>query len=117
MAEIRVDGGTLQVALSALEKIAGLHGDVAVPLSAVTAVEVVSEPLKAVTGVRAPGLAVPGRIKIGTWRAPGRRTFAVARAGSPAVCIDLAGAGYGRLVVSTPDAHDVAARLQGAVTQ
>jgi hypothetical protein len=117
VAQILIDGATLTVVLSRWEKLAALHGDVTVPLAAVEGVRVVDEPLPAVTGLRAPGLALPGRTKIGTWRASGRRTFAVARAGVPAVCVDLSGAGYARLVVSTPDAHDVDARLQGAASR
>ncbi|CAN3128710.1 Bacterial Pleckstrin-like y domain-containing protein [Mycobacterium sp. smrl_JER01] len=112
MAELERNGPDLELRLTLGEKIAGLHGDIRVPLSAVTAIEVVDEPLPAVAGVRAPGLHWPGRTKIGTWRRKGRKTFAVARVGSPAVQIELDGENYDRLVVSVADAQASAAALR-----
>lgn len=111
MANVVVRGDELRVELTWLEKLAALHGDISIPLSAVTGSEVVDRPVSAVTGMRAPGLAIPGRTKIGTWRAPGRRIFAVARSRTPAVRIDLSGQKYDQLIVSLPDAAAVAAQL------
>ncbi|TFV58815.1 hypothetical protein E4P42_09930 [Mycobacterium sp. PS03-16] len=112
MAQVRRVGQDLEVRLTVGEKIAALRGDLRVPLSAVTAVDVVTEPLAAVTGARAPGLGLPGRAKIGTWRQRGRRTFAVARAHVPAVRIALSGQRDDVLIVSLPDAEAVAASLR-----
>jgi hypothetical protein len=75
VAAVRVDDDDVVVALTRLEKVAALHGDVRVPLSAVHAVEVVDDGPAAVHGVRAPGTAWPGGPKIGTWRRRGGRTF------------------------------------------
>ena len=105
MAELRRVGTDVELRLTLGEKIAGLHGDIRVPVSAVKAVDVVDEPLRAVAGIRAPGLHWPGRTKIGTWRSRGRKTFAVAGAGRPAVQIELHGQTYDRLVVSVADAQ------------
>lgn len=112
MAELRRVGDEVEVRLSTLEKIAGLHGDFRVPVSAVTAVGVVDQPLAAVTGVRAPGAHVPGRVKIGTWRQRGGKTFASARVGIPAVRVDLVGQPFRQLVISVPDATTVADQLR-----
>lgn len=111
MAKVVVRGDELRVELTGLEKLAALHGDISIPLSAVNGSEVVDRPVSAVTGMRAPGLAIRGRTKIGTWRAPGRRIFAVARSHTPAVRIDLSGQKYDQLIVSLPDAAAVAAQL------
>lgn len=111
MANVVVRGDELRLELSTLEKVAALHGDIGVPLSAVAGVEVIDHPIAAVIGVRAPGLAIPGRTKIGSWRAPRRRIFAVARAHTPAVRIDLVDQKYQQLIVSVPDAAAVAAQL------
>lgn len=113
MAELRMAAdAALNVALTPLEKLAALHGDLRLPLSAVTEVDVIDQPLDEVRGIRAPGLHIPGRFKIGTWRGRGRRIFAVARAGQAAVRIELAGAGYDAVIVSLPDAAAVADRLR-----
>lgn len=111
MAEVQRDGDDLTVRLTVFEKIAGLRGNIRVPASSVRDAHVVDNALTAVTGVRAPGLHLPGRTKIGTWRHAGRKTFAVARRGVPAVRIDLAGQRYDRLVLSVRHARAIAARL------
>ena len=114
MARLRLEDDTLHLELTTTEKAAGLRGDVRVPLAAVRNVAVEEDALAAVRGLRAPGLALPGRTKIGTWRRRGHRGFVVARRDVPAVRVRLAGAPYDELIVSTGDARDVAARLERA---
>jgi hypothetical protein len=111
MAILSMHDDRLRLALTASEKLAGLHGDIEVPLSAVTSARVERAPLSAVRGVRAPGLAIPGRVKIGTWRGRGRRAFVVARRDVPAVRVTLAGTGHDELLVSTPEAEPIVAAL------
>jgi hypothetical protein len=112
MARLTVIDDELHVDLSTREKLAGLLRDVRVPLTAVRDVAVEDNALSAVRGLRAPGLAIPGRAKIGTWRRPGRRGLVVARRGVPAVRVALSGARYDELLVSTPDAAGVADSLR-----
>jgi len=113
MATMTIQNDQLQVVLTRREKIAGLHGDITVPLSAVRAAGHVDDALKAVKGLRAPGLALPGRTLIGTWRGRhGVKRFAVARRGTPAVRVELEGAGYNELIVSIPGAEQFAAGLR-----
>jgi len=116
MATLTHDHDHLHLRLTGREKLAGLHGDIRVPLAAVRDVRVMADPLAAVHGMRAPGLAIPGRTKIGTWRGWGRRMFVVARRGIPAVRVRLEGVGYTELLVSVPDADAVCAQLR-AVTE
>lgn len=116
MAEVRQVGDMVEVRLSTAERIAGWHGDIRVPTSAIAGVAVVDRPLAAVSGVRAPGLHLPGRAKIGTWRQRGGKTFAVARAGVPAVRVDLVGHDYDHLVISVADADSVADSLRRHAT-
>jgi hypothetical protein len=115
MATVSVSENAVAVSLTTKEVLAGLRRDIRVPLSAVTAAEVVQDPVANVHGVRAPGLSVPNRTKIGTWRRRGRRMFAVARPGQAAVKISLAGAGVDEVLVSTPDAPALAHRIRNAV--
>ena len=111
MARLRLDDETLHLELTMAEKIAGLHGDVRVPLSAVRAVALEDDALRAVHGMRAPGYSLPWRTKIGPWRRRGHRCFVVARRGVPAVRVELDSAGFDELVVSTQDAREVAEAL------
>jgi hypothetical protein len=108
MAEIRLTDDELHVELTTREKIAGLHGDIRVPVTAVRDVRVEPDALAAVRGLRAPGLAIPGRTKIGTWRGRGARRFVVARRGVPAVRVTLGDVKPDELIVSTNDAEAVA---------
>lgn len=85
MAAITVTTSEMIITLTPLEKLFGLRGDVRVPLTALTAARLVSNPFNAVTGIRAPGLSVPGLIRIGTWRRPGRKLFIVGRRGCPGI--------------------------------
>ncbi len=114
MAKIQRTGAYLDIVLTPLEKLAALHRDIRVPLASVTAINVIERPLDEVQGFRAPGLHIPSRTKIGTWRASGRRTFAVARARQAAVRIDLNEGKYHTLIVSVPDAAAVAEDIRTA---
>jgi hypothetical protein len=82
-------------------------------VSAVRTAELVEDALPAARGLRAPGLALPGARKVGTWRAPGERTLVCARRGQPAVRIRLEGQRYDTLLVGADDA----ARLAGQLTE
>ncbi|MCG2624449.1 lysophospholipase [Arthrobacter sp. I2-34] len=112
MAAITVQGNEVRVQLTRGEKIAGLHSDLHFPLSAVKDVQVLADSFDGVRGLRAPGLALPGRTRIGTWRGRGGKTFAVARKGVPAIRLVLAGAGYRNVVVCVEDPAGTAAGLR-----
>ncbi len=111
MSSILVSDHAVTVRLSPLGRIAGLLRDQVVPRTAVTAVEVVDDGLSAARGVRAPGLAIPGRRKIGTWRGRGVRRFVDVRAGQPALRLRLQGQRYDELLIGHDDASALAARL------
>ena len=112
MASVTLEGDELVVHLTVPEKLASLHRDVRVPSSAIQDVEVEPRPLAAVRGLRAPGLSIPRRTKIGTWRRYWHRGFVVARRDMPAVSIRLSRAAYDDLLVSVPDAEATAAAIR-----
>jgi hypothetical protein len=116
MPTVHVTPDSVTVRLSRAEKVAGLLRDLQVPLTAVTDVAVVPDGLAAARGIRAPGLGVPGRRKLGTWRGRGTRTYVAVRRGEPALRLTLTGAGYTTLLVGTPDAAALAAALTPATT-
>ncbi|MCZ2861110.1 hypothetical protein [Blastococcus sp. VKM Ac-2987] len=111
MATLQLTPSTLSVRLTRREKIAGLLRDVTVPRSAISAVDVTTDALPATRGLRAPGLALPGLRKVGTWRRPGERMLVCVRRGQPAVRVRLTGQRYDTLLVGSDDAAAVAASL------
>ncbi|MGN6333270.1 MAG: hypothetical protein ACTHOD_16770 [Motilibacteraceae bacterium] len=104
----------LTVELTPAEKVVGLHGDVTVPLSAVTAVEVVPDALAAAHGLRAPGTALPGVRKVGTWRSRDGAEFVVAARHQAGVRLTLTGQKLSSLLVGDDDAEALAARIRAA---
>ena len=111
MSSIHVSDDTLTVRLTPLTKLAGLLRNQVVPLTAVTAVEVVQDGLAAARGLRAPGLALPGRRKVGTWRGRGARRLVDVRRGQPALRLQLRGERYEELLLGHDDAAELAERL------
>lgn len=102
------------VRLSLLEKLGAVRGNVAVPRAAVRRVDVEPQPFSQVHGVRAPGTGIPGCIALGTWRRRGaKKDFVAVYRGRPALVVHLDEelAPYGRLVVSTEHAHELAELL------
>lgn len=106
---------SLAVRFSLREKVAGLITDIDVPLTAVRSASVEPDGLRAATGIRAPGLALPRHTKIGTWRRQGRRTVVVARRGRPALRVDLSGHRYSSLLLDVESAAELASALTASV--
>ena len=100
----------LSIRFTRTEKVLGLVRDQSVPLASVTSARVEAVGLDAVRGVRAPGLGLPGRWLVGTWRGRGRTLVSVRR-GEPALVVELTGQRYDRLVLGTHEAADLAGRL------
>jgi hypothetical protein len=114
MSQLSIQNGTVTLHLTRAEKVAAVHGDVEFPLSAVTAVEVVPDALAAVHGLRAPGLALPGVRKVGTWRTREGSEFVVASAGQPGVRLHLQGQKLSSVLVGDADADELARTVDAA---
>jgi hypothetical protein len=114
MSQLSIQNGTVTLHLTRAEKVAAVHGDVEFPLSAVTAVEVVPDALAAVHGLRAPGLALPGVRKVGTWRTREGAEFVVASAGQPGVRLHLQGQKLSSVLVGDADADELARTVDAA---
>jgi hypothetical protein len=118
MATIDITPQTLTVRFTTAEHIGGLIRDITVPRGAVAAVAVEPDGIRAVSGLRAPGLGLPGRRKVGTWRGLGdrpRRTAVSVSHGEPAVRITLVGQKFDQLLIGTKDAASVADALGARV--
>ncbi len=111
MSSVQLAGGTLSVRLTRLERVGGLLSDLDVPLAAVVSAGSVPDGLREARGLRAPGLAVPGRIKVGTWRGRAGRSYVAVRPG-PALRLRLQGFRYDTVLVSAPDAERLAGAMQ-----
>jgi hypothetical protein len=111
MPTITVTPDIVTVRLSTAEKAGALHGDLSIPRSAIVAATVVDDPMSGVSGTRAPGYAMPGHAKLGTWRHHDGKDFIAVYADRPAVELRLAGQRYERLLISVDDAHTVVAQL------
>jgi len=111
MAEVTLDGGDVVVRLDALEALVTFRRRLRVPLASLRMVQVDDQPMSGLSLRRVPGLSWPRAFAIGSCRRNGRREFAAVHAKSPAVVLDVEGARWDRLVVSQPDASQVAAEL------
>jgi hypothetical protein len=114
MSTLALGSDVLVIELSAAEKIAGLHGDVRIPLAAITGIEVVPDALAAAHGLRAPGLSLPGVRKVGTWRNRAGSEFVLARRGQGGVRLTFAGQKLTSVVLGDDDAEALAARIRAA---
>lgn len=112
MAQLELDGATVTVRLSALEKVEALHRDVSFPSSAVRTARAVPNALAEVHGLRLPGTGVPGLLLVGTFLAAGTRTFAVCHGSGPGVVLDLHDEPFDRLVLSCDDPQETLATLR-----
>jgi hypothetical protein len=114
VASVLIDDRTVTVALSVTEKIEALHGDLAVPRTAVVGARAVPDGLTEVHGPDMPA-GWPTVSTVGTVRdfAPDfdRVTFAVCHGRQPAVVFDLAGQPYDRIVVTAGHPGQILSRL------
>jgi len=107
VAHITLSNDEIRIELSWWEKFFGLMGDRTIPRSAVTEVALEPDPLAATRGLRAPGLGIPGSVKIGTWRGKGRTMYVSIRRSTPAIRIEAAGLDRDAYLVSVADAREL----------
>jgi hypothetical protein len=109
MAEIRVDGGQVSIALSLAEKIGALRGDLRFRRSAVRTVRVVDPSFNEIQGFRSPGTRVPGVIALGSWRRRAGRDFVAVYRGQRGIVVEVhaSQADYQRVILSTKSPENV----------
>jgi hypothetical protein len=111
MADLEVGASEVVVRLSALETMMACRRELRLPVAALRMVHVEESPLVGLFLWRLPGLCWPGAFVVGSCRRGGRREFAAAHAGKPAVVLEAEGARWDRVVVSHPQAIDLAAEV------
>lgn len=108
-----IDGTELVVTLERNERWWGLLLDLRVPITSITAIEVVPDGRRATRGMRAPGLGGPQRL-IGTWRATNDKQYVCVRRGQRAVKVILDGQKYRTILIGLDDADRVATDIRSA---
>lgn len=113
MAELDLEGDDVVLHLNRLEKVEGLHGDLRVPCSAVTGVEVLDDAHRAADFVSVKvGTRLFGVVEVGTMHGAKRTVFAAVHRDTPrGVRLTLAGAAQDEWVVGCADPEAVAASL------
>src|SRR5262245_49712509 len=114
MAQFEVDGDTLDLRFTPIERVGGLRRGARVPLADVASVEV-APPWEVLAGLRV-GTGIPWVIGLGTMlRAAGNDVVAV-YGRKPAVVVNLRqGSRWLRLIATVPEPSAVAARIRTAV--
>lgn len=111
MATITIDERTVAVRFTTAEKIGGLVRDQVIDRGTITDAEHVPDGLAATEGMRAPGLALPWRRRIGTWRTRGAKELVSVRRGEPAVRLRLSHGRWASMLIGHRDAAALAAEL------
>lgn len=116
MVTISLEHDTLTVHLGPLERLFAVRGSLSLPLEHIASAESVPNGLAAISGLRAPGLSVPGRSKFGTWRGRQGNTIVLVRGRGPALRIRLSAGRARDVIVSTSQAAELAAQITAART-
>ena len=117
MGRLEVDGSDLVLRLTWREKVAGLHGNIRVPLTSVRSVSAPRYPWQALRGWRMAGVGVPRIVALGTRRHGTGYDFAVLHRSQPAVQVELTSGRFERWLVSVEEGEDAraeASRIAGA---
>lgn len=116
MADIRIEGDTLVVDITGLDKLWALKSSLTIPLANVRGATsdpgIVREP----KGLRAPGTHLPGVITAGTFHIDGEKVFWDVHDAAKAVVIELADERYARLVVQVDDPRTTVAQIEAALS-
>lgn len=113
MTSVTLDGTTIHITLTPMDKIWALRGDFSIPLASVESVSVAPPDLKP-HGIRAPGTHVPGVYRAGTWRGRGTKEFWNVRDPHRALVLELQSHEYTRVIVEVADPASLAAQIEAA---
>ncbi len=114
VAELAVEGDELVLHLTRAEKLEAVHGDLRVPRSAVTTIEVLDDAHEAadLIGVKI-GTRIPGVVEVATVHGRDRTVFAAVHRATPrGVRVVLSGADHDEWIVGCADPEAVATRLR-----
>ncbi|GAA5146451.1 hypothetical protein GCM10025768_05090 [Microbacterium pseudoresistens] len=102
MVTLLLDRTRLEVVLSPIERAMTFHREnIRVDRDAIRKVQLTDDAWTWLRGVASPGTHIPGALAAGTWKGPSGDDFVLIRRRRPSVVIDLEGADYERLVLTT----------------
>jgi hypothetical protein len=110
VARLLIDDRAVTVSMSVMEKLEALHGNLAIPRTAVVGARAIPDGMADLRGMSI-GTGLPGVTMVGTFRDHGSLTFAVCHGRRPAVVLDLAGHSYDRIVVTVDNPDEILSRL------
>lgn len=102
MAVLFVHTDRLEIRLTRAEKTMSFRrSDIVVPLESIRSAALTDDPWVWVRGIRAPGLAIPLTLAVGTWKFHDGKDFLLVRGKGTSVVIDLEEQEFSRIIVST----------------
>jgi uncharacterized protein len=110
MAHLLITDDAVTIDMSRGESFEAVHGDQTFPRSAISGVRAVPDCIAEVHGLKWAGTELPG-VRVGTFHADQRVTFAVCHGHNPGIVIDLADGKYDRVVLTVENPEEIATRL------
>lgn len=102
MVTLLLDRARLEVVLSPVERALAFHREnLRIDREAIAKVQLTDDPWTWLRGVASPGTHIPATIAAGTWKTQSGVDFVMIRRRKPGVVIDLEGAEFERLVLTT----------------
>lgn len=102
MAVLFVHTDRLEIRLTRAEKILSLRRtNIDIPLERIRSAVITEDPWVWVRGIRAPGTAVPLTLAVGSWKFHDGKDFLLIKGTRTSVVIDLDGAEFSRIIVTT----------------
>jgi hypothetical protein len=102
MAVLFVHTDRLEIRLTRAEKVLSFRRtDIVVPLETIKSAALTDDPWVWVRGIRAPGVAVPLTLAVGTWKFHDGKDFLLVKGTRTSVVIDLEEQEFSRLIVTT----------------
>lgn len=111
MTTINLSPTTVGIRLTRFEKVMGLVRDLDVPVGSVRSATVLPDGIAAARGLRAPGLGIPGRRLVGTWRGRRSKALVSVRGRRPALLLELEGQRFDRVLVTVEQPQEYVDQL------
>lgn len=118
MVEIAIAGGQLHLEVKGLDKLWSFKGRLEIPLAHIRGAHADASIAHGWwKGIKAPGTAIPGVLRAGTFYQDGKRVFWDVHDPDKTIVIDLHDERYDQLIVEVADPASTVSQLQAALTR